>query len=392
MMRSVSPSPELRRALLLAGALLAVPLLRAEVVERVVARVNGDIVTLSEFEARQIAAVQQARIGPARVESFLRENNQRILEEAIADLLILQRGAELGIRLRPEYVLEVIEGIKKENNIPDDAELHRQLRREGMTLEDLKRNIERSVVRRQVLARELENKVQVNDADVRAEYERRKAEFTRPERVKLVEIVVAAADAELARTIVEKARAGEDFAALARAHSKAPTAASGGDLGWFARGEMNPALEAVAFALPAGGVSDALPHEGGIRVVKVSEREAAGVVPFEQARPQLAEAMAQDRYATVYGAYVADLRKNALVRTMVSEVPLQVSVPTGGSILDAAPDGVGRPGAGAAPPADPEAEIVTTPQARPERVAPPPAPTATPAPPPSPSPGPVPRR
>ena len=94
----------------------------AEVVERVVARVNGDIVTLSEFEARQVAEVQARRvIAPERIEAFLRDNNARILQEAIDELLILQRGEELGIRLRPEYVQEVIEGIKKENNITDDG-------------------------------------------------------------------------------------------------------------------------------------------------------------------------------------------------------------------------------------------------------------------------------
>src|SRR5918996_5436183 len=95
---------------------------RAEIIERVVARVNGDIVTLSEFEARQLAAVQQARVPPAEIETFLRENNLRLLNEAIEDVLILQRGAELGIKLRAEYIQEVIDGIKKENNIADDGE------------------------------------------------------------------------------------------------------------------------------------------------------------------------------------------------------------------------------------------------------------------------------
>src|SRR5687768_15083819 len=126
---------------------------RGEIVERVIARVNGDIVTLSEFEARQLSAVQAARIPADQVETFLRQSNVRILQDAVDDLLIVQRGLELGVRLRPEYIQEVIDGIKKDNNIADDAELRKALRREGMTLEDLRRNIERSVIRRQVLAR-----------------------------------------------------------------------------------------------------------------------------------------------------------------------------------------------------------------------------------------------
>src|SRR5512140_2748850 len=95
---------------LLALAALAASL-QAEIVERVIARVNGDIVTQSEFEARQLAAVQAARLAPSEVEAYLRRNNQRILQEAVDDLLLVQRAAELGIKLRPEYIQDVIEGI-----------------------------------------------------------------------------------------------------------------------------------------------------------------------------------------------------------------------------------------------------------------------------------------
>ena len=244
------------KLLLLSVSLAVAAATQAEIVERVVARVNGDVVTLSEFEARQLAAVQQGRVPPAEIETFLRENNARLLQEAIDDMLILQRGAELGIRLRTEYVQEVIDGIKKENNISDDGELQRQLRREGMSLDDLKRNIERSIVRRQVLSRELEAKATVNEADARSEYDRDKSAYTRRASVHLHEIVVPSED--LARSLAARARAGEDFAALAREHSTAATRAAGGDLGILNRGEMNAAVEATAFTLPEGGVSEPL--------------------------------------------------------------------------------------------------------------------------------------
>src|SRR5216117_4017434 len=79
----------------------------AEIVERVVAKVNGDIVTLSEFQARQVAAVQAAGITTEdRVERFLRDNNARILQEAVDDLLLVQKANEEGMRLRPDYVKE----------------------------------------------------------------------------------------------------------------------------------------------------------------------------------------------------------------------------------------------------------------------------------------------
>ena len=360
---------------LVAGAVAT----RAEVVERVVARVNGDIVTLSEFEARQLAAVQQGKVPPAQIETFLRENNARLLQEAIDDMLILQRGQELGIRLRPEYVQEVIDGIKKENNIADDAELQQQLRREGMTIDDLKRNIERSIVRRQVLTRELESKATVNDAEARADYERDETAFTRRASVHLHEIVVA--DEEQARAVVARARGGEDFAALARALSTASTRDAGGDLGVLHRGEMNAAVEAAAFALAEGGTTDPLPTDGGYRILRATEKKEGSVASFEEVKDEIVKRLSSARASRAYDAYVEGLRKNAVTQTMVTEVPLQLSLPATGTSL--------VPPSGNAPASapDPDAEIVTTPQSRPERVAPPAIPPA-PAPSPSPSPAP----
>ncbi len=377
----MKPSKLLLLSVSLATAVAVIA--RAEVVERVVARVNGDIVTLSEFEARQLAAVQQGKVPGAQVETFLRENNARLLQEAIDDMLILQRGAELGIRLRPEYVTEVIDGIKKENNIADDNELQQQLRREGMTIDDLKRNIERSIVRRQVLTRDLEAKATVNDAEARAEYEHDKTAYTRRASVHLHEIVVA--DEEQAKALVARARAGEDFAALARASSTASTRDAGGDLGVLQHGEMNAALEAVAFALADGAVSAPIATEGGYRILRVTEKKEGSVSPFAEVKDDIVKRLAQDRATKAYDAYVEGLRKNAVTQTMVTEVPLQLSVPASGTSL------VPPSGNAPAPPADPDAEIVTTPQARPERVAPPTAPAAAPSAPASPQPSPSPR-
>jgi peptidyl-prolyl cis-trans isomerase SurA len=375
----MKPSKLLLLAVSLAVA--AAGALRAEILERVVARVNGDIVTLSEFEARQLAAVQQGRVPPSEIEIFLRENNARLLQEAIDDMLILQRGAELGIRLRPEYVAEVVEGIKKENNIADDAELQRQLRREGMSLGDLKRNIERSIVRRQVLTRELEAKATVNEAEARLEYERNKATYSRRASVHLHEIVVPSA--EQARALADRARAGEDFADLAREFSTAASRASGGDLGVLHRGEINAALETASFALPAGGISDPLPADGGYRVVRVSEKTEESVSSFDEVKAAIIQRLSQERATSAYDAYVEGLRKSAapFTQTMVTEVPLQLNLPAAGTGTLLPPSA-----AGTTPAPGTDEEIVTTPQARPERVAPAPLPVA-PVPVPSPSPG-----
>ena len=365
---------KLPTCLLLSASLLGAAALRAEVIERVVARVNGDIVTLSEFEQRQVAALQSARIGPEGVERFLRENNQRILQEAIDELLVVQRADELGIKVRAEYIDEILEGIKKDNKIESDEQFQEQLRREGLSVDELRRNVTRSILKRQVLTRELEPKAAVSDAEVAAEYEKNRAAWQRPASVTLREILVAGPDAGArADELTRRAREGEDFAALARQHSTSPSAASGGELGRIARGELARNLEEAAFALPEGGVSDPLPSGTGFRILKVEKKTEAGLVPFDDARRELSERLRQERLAAEYPKYIEGLRAAAVtINVMVREVPLDVQLPPGSTLTaPAAPASPASPAAPGAPLAAAGDEFSTTGAAQPERVLPP---------------------
>jgi parvulin-like peptidyl-prolyl isomerase len=374
----------------------------AEIIERVVAKVNGQIITLSEFQSRQIAAAQGARVDPDNVGAFLRKNNARILQEAIDEILILQKADDAGIQAPPQWIDESIEGIRKENNITSDEQFQEALAREGLTLAELRQNIEHGVVRRIMMEREIRPKIEATDSELRAEYERLKAtEFTKPATVSLQEILLSeeAGGEALARQIAEKAKAGEDFAALAKTHSSAPSRANGGDLGQLAQGEINPDLEKVAFALPVGGVSDPLAVEGGYRVIKVTAKTSGSTTPYEAAKDRVHDRLMMARFEKAYEAYVQELRKNASVELRVREVPLQLTGPIPeGSLLEALeplapgapvsspePAAAGTPApaaSGTAAPADAkptappaaDEEITTTPQSGPEKVAPPPPP------------------
>ncbi len=352
--------------------------LGAEVIERVIVKVNGDVVTQSEFVARQAAAVQAARIPSDRIETFLRENNAKILQEAIDELLLVQRASELGYRVPPQYVDEFVDGLKKENNLSTDEDLVAALRREGMTLQDLKRNIERNILRQQVLQRELQSKLALTEADARVDYEARKAEYTKPASVHLQEILVptSVADAPaLASDLARRARGGEDFGDLARRHSQGPSKAGGGDLGRLNRGDLAPDLEKVAFGLAPGAVSDPIETSRGLVIFRCVEKTEGSVTPFEEVKGQILQRLGQARMASQYEGYMEGLRKSALIDLRVREVPLQVTVP---------PSSLLEPPTAPADPTKPvrvNDEFSVTPQAAPERVAPSPLPTPSPSPP-----------
>ena len=377
--------------------------LRAEVIEKVVAKVNGQIITLSEFQSRQLAAAQAARVDPSTVGQFLRQNNARILQDAIDELLIMQKAEDAGLKAPSQYVDEAIDSIKKDNKLTSEEQFQDALAREGLTLSELRQNVERSIVRRMIMERDIRPRVEVSEAELQAEYERLKAtEFTKPATVTLQEILVKEDQGgeRLAREIVEKARAGEDFQALARAHSAAASRANGGELGQIPETDMHPDLLQVATTLSVGGVSDPLPVPEGYRIVRVVAKTSGSTTPFDGARERVQDRLMMSRFEKEYAAYLGELRKTAQVELRVREVPLQLTGPIPeGSLLEtlgeAAPATPAGPEAsparptGAAeaavspaarPPAAPAAagddEISTTGQSGPERIAPP---TATPA-------------
>jgi parvulin-like peptidyl-prolyl isomerase len=393
-------------ALILLSSLALLPRgAKAEIIERVVAKVNGQIITLSEFQSRQIAAAQGARVDPANVGAFLRQNNAKILQEAIDEILLLQKAEDAGITAPPQWIDEAIDGIRKDNKITSDEMFQEALEREGLTLAELRQNIERGVVRRAIMQRDIQPKIEATESELLAEYEKLKAaEFTKPPTVTLQEILVTEelGGEALAREVVAKARGGEDFATLARTYSQAPSRSHGGDLGQLVQGELNPNLETVAFALPVGGVSDPMPVEGGHRIIKVTAKTSGSTTPYEAAKEKVRDRLMMARFEVAYEAYMQELRKTASVELRVREVPLQLTGPIPeGSLREALePLAPGAPsGPAPLPAAGPDAtdttsaptgtppvpapaedeEITTTPQAGPEKVAPPPSP-AVPAP------------
>lgn len=369
---------------------------RAETVERVVAKVNGQIITLSEFQGRQIAAAQAQRIDPSQIPAFLRQNNARILQDAIDEILILQQAEDAGIRAPDAWIDDAIEGIKKENRITSDEQMQEALAREGLTLAELRQNIERGVLRRIVVQRDVQPRIEASEADVRAEYEKLKAgEFTKPATVTLQEILVAedSGGQALARELKARAEAGEDFEQLARSHSAAPSRGNGGDLGQIARGDLHPDLEKVAFALSVGSVSDPIPVEGGYRLVRVVAKTTGSTTPYEAVKDRVRERVMMERFDKAYDDYMAGLRETAVVELRVREVPLQLTGPIPESSLrealePLAPGELEPPPAAAPAPAPAptviapgalvDDEVITTPQAAPERIAPPPPPGGTP--------------
>src|SRR5438132_1032016 len=190
---------KLKTLLPLAMVLAAVATPRGEIIEQILVKVNGDIFTKSDLEQRQIATLRQKgqaidlKTDPNNVQlrKALDEITPQIMVEAIDEMLIVQRGKELGYTLSEQQFKGVVDNIRKENKIETDEQFQAALKAENMSMADLRRNLERSMIAQKVQQNEVLSKIGVTDDEAKKYYEAHLKEFTTLPTVTLREILVA---------------------------------------------------------------------------------------------------------------------------------------------------------------------------------------------------------
>jgi peptidyl-prolyl cis-trans isomerase SurA len=317
------------KALLLAALLAADAAPR--VLNRVAGTVNGEVVTLREVEQRAGAALDAARAmpaGPAR-ERARAEALRAAFDQLVAERLFDGQAAALGVDVTDQEVDSAVDEIKHRNNL-DDARLAEALEQQGLTPKEFRANVKRDLESMRLLQIKVRNRVKVSDEDVRAWWQTHPQEFQAGEEVRVRHIFLSlpagadpASEARVlaaAQRLIARARAGEDFAALARAESQGPSARDGGDLGWLQRGAIQADLERVAFALPPGGVSDVVRTGAGVQILKVEERRGGGVRPFDEVKEEIRNRLVNEQVESYRTQYVAELRKDAVVDVRLPEL------------------------------------------------------------------------
>src|SRR5215208_5862567 len=153
-----------------------------DIIEQVLVKVNGEIITKTDLEGRQIAALRQKNpnLRPdsdAALKAALAEVTPAVIVDAVDEMLLVQRGKELGFTMTTDRFNSIVENIKKENKIESDEALQAALKQEGMTMADLRRQLERTMMVQQVQQQEIMQKLQVTDTELRTYYEAHKDEF-----------------------------------------------------------------------------------------------------------------------------------------------------------------------------------------------------------------------
>jgi peptidyl-prolyl cis-trans isomerase SurA len=324
-----------RVAGVLACACLALASLgRAEIIEQILVKVNGELFTKTDLEVRQIAALRQLgqAIGPsadlsdAQLRKMLDEVTPGLIVDVIDEMLLVQRGKELGYRLSDEQFTSIVDNLKKENKIETDEQFKAALEQENMTMADLRRTMERRMIVSRVEQNDILGRIAVSDDEARRYYDAHLSEFTKAPTVTLREILVAVptegnainvgqdeAAQEKAGQIRQRAMAGESFEMLAAELSDAPSRANAGLIGPLDLAELSPDLRKLIESMKVGDISDVLRSPRGYQILKLETTTPPETMSFEQAREQISERVFTDKRQVEYEKLLQRLRSEAII-------------------------------------------------------------------------------
>ena len=308
---------------------------RAEIIEQILVKVNGEIFTKTDLETRQVAALRQkgqqidlkGDPGNEQLRKALDEVTPQIMVEAVDEMLLVQRGRELGYSLSNEQFKSVVDNIKKENKLETEEQFQAALKAENMSMADLRRNLERNMITQRVQQNEVLGKIGVTDDEARAYYETHLKEFTTSPSVTLREILVSvpgdpkvmnvAAD-EAARARAEEIRrrvttGGESFEKLAADVSDSPSKANAGLIGPLSVNDISPDLRKIIETMKPGNVSAVVRAPRGYQILKLETMTPTQTMALEQARDQIGERVFTDKRKKEFQKYLEKLRAQAII-------------------------------------------------------------------------------
>jgi peptidyl-prolyl cis-trans isomerase SurA len=292
-----------------------------EVVEDVIARVNDQIITRSEYERSQQQLIEDGNRAHAS-QSDIEDRLHNLLRDMVDQQLLLSKGKELGITGEAETTRQLDE-IRKSNHLDTMEDLEKAATAQGVSYEDFKQRIKDQIISQQVVRDEVGRRINMTHTQELTFYNAHQKDFETPEQVHLSEILLPtpenATDAQVsaaqakADDLEAKLKSGTNFSDLAKANSGGPTAAAGGDLGDFKRGTLGTVLENATFALQAGGVTQPIRTRQGFVILRVDSHQAAGVPPLEKVEPQVQEALYMDALQPALRTYLTKARQDAYV-------------------------------------------------------------------------------
>ncbi len=310
----------------MAASLLSAAAADTRIVEEIVAKVNGDIITRGELERTRTqieAELRQGGVNGAKLQQALNEKAADALRDQIDQLLLVQKAKDLNITVDAEITKRVAE-MQVRSGITDPDKFHEFVHEQtGMSFEDFRQQMKNQLLTQRVIGQEISSRMAIPDTEKRKYYEEHKKEFVREEQVFLQQILIstegktpeqAAAAEKKAKDLVARARKGEKFSDLASANSDdTETARNGGELPPFKRGQLLKQIEDIVFKQNKGYVTDPVKVPNGFLILRVEEKYAPGLATYEEVENEISERLAMPQMQPKVRAYLTKLREDAFL-------------------------------------------------------------------------------
>lgn len=295
-----------------------------EVVDRIVAIVNDDVITLSELNNTFDPYMKriEASLAGKDKEKVVAEGRTTILNRMIDNKLIEQEAKKSGIIIKDDEVMGVIRDMLKSRKMqmPD---LLQALSKDGMTFDAYKQELKEQLQRQQLVRREIRSKLVVTDDEIGEYYRQHRDEYEGKEAIRIKQILlpvpvgtdpaIRERARELAESILKRIKNGEPFEALAAQFSQGPAVAAGGDIGFVEKGHMLPEVEKVALNLDIGGVSPVVDSPQGFYIIQVVDKRGSGLKPITEVRQEIQMKLEEEKAAKKFDQWVIELRSKSLV-------------------------------------------------------------------------------
>ena len=306
---------------------------RADILEQILVKVNGEIFTKTDLEARQVAVIRQrgqqvdlkSDAKNEQLRKVLDDITPQIMVDVVDEMIMIQRGHELGYKLGDDQFKTAVDSIKRDNKLDED-QFQAALKTENLSMNDLRRNLEKSMIVQRVQQNEVFGKIGVSDDEAKKYYDAHQSEFTTPPTITVREITVnvatdargvnvASEDAAKARIeqIRVRALAGEAFEKLAADVSDSPSRANGGLVGPLSVSDLDPALQKVFSAMKVGDVSEPYRTARGFQILKLETSTPVVTMPFDQAKDKIGDRVFTDKRKDEYQKYLEKMRAQAII-------------------------------------------------------------------------------
>ena len=288
--------------------------------------VNGSVIPLKTYNGQVQAIIQQyTSQGVNFQDAQLADLKIKVLDNLIDQELLYQDAVAKGLTVSDEAVILQLDAVK--GQFPDEATYINVLASQGMTEEEVKSDIGRTLLVEDYITSKFGPLINIEDSESMKFYQDNSQYFSKPEQVRASHILIKVeSDAEESvkkdaleriNTIKTRLNDGEEFSELARALSEGPSNVNGGDLGAFGRGQMVKSFEDAVFAMNVGDVSDVVETQFGYHLIRLTAKEAPTSVPFEEVKGQIVDHLKQLKMADMINGYVATIKPGAVIEVLV---------------------------------------------------------------------------